>query len=57
MYVKSFYSRDISYLDELVQNFIINKIVYDIQYEQFTRGWQADIFYDDILKESENESQ
>ncbi len=55
MCVKSFYSRDISYIEELVQNFILNKIVYDVQYEHLRRGWQADIFYDDITENEEEE--
>lgn len=41
-------------LDQLVDKFTTDKIIYDIKYQQLNLGWDVHIFYDDIPEGGEN---
>lgn len=40
-------------LDQLVDEFTIGKIIFDVSYQEVGTSWQANIFYDDIIDTEE----
>lgn len=40
-------------LDKLVNDFIEDKIIYNVECHQIGRNWTANVFYDDIPEGSE----
>lgn len=48
MNFKTFRDRDISRLSEIVDDFCIDRIIIDVQYDRTSYGWRADVFYIDI---------
>lgn len=50
MQIKTIHAGDLEELDRLVDEFTTDKIIYDIKYQPLHSGWEAHIFYDDILK-------
>lgn len=48
MRVVTLYALDVQKLDEIVDDFVIDKIVYDVIYSEARTGWKAKIFYNEI---------
>ncbi|MDE5860849.1 MAG: hypothetical protein K2H28_01495 [Ruminococcus sp.] len=53
MQIETIHARYIEELDRLVDEFTTDKIIYDIKIQRLHFGWEAHIFYDDILKGGE----
>ena len=51
MHTETFYSSDISALEEKVENFILDKIVLDVRYDRNFGEWAAYVSYIDIFEE------
>ena len=54
MYIETLYAKSLDELDQLVDEFTTDRIVYDVNYIELRLGWQAHIFYDDIPEGDEN---
>lgn len=48
MNMETFRDRDIARLSEIVDDFCIDRIIIDVQYDLTSYGWRADVFYIDI---------
>lgn len=48
MRVVTLYALDVQELDEIVDDFVIDRIIYNIIYQEARTGWKADIFYNEI---------
>ena len=55
MQIETIHGRNFEELYWLVDEFITDKIIYDIKYQQLNLGWDAHIFYDDITENKEEE--
>lgn len=53
MQIETIHVRSLEELDRLVDEFTTDKIIYDIKYQQLNLGWDAHIFYDEILEGGE----
>ncbi len=53
MYIETLYAKSLEELDRLVDEFMTDRIVYDVNYMEVGINWQADIFYDDITEGDE----
>ena len=55
MYIETLYAKSLDELDRLVDEFTTGRITYDVNYQHVGISWQADIFYDDITENKEEE--
>lgn len=53
MQIETIHAGDIEELDHLVNEFMTDKIIYDVRFQKLRSGWDVHIFYDDILKGGE----
>lgn len=53
MYIETLWAKSLEELDLLVDEFMTDRIVYDVNYMEVGINWQANIFYDDIPKGDE----
>ncbi|MDE6780946.1 MAG: hypothetical protein K2J40_05755 [Ruminococcus sp.] len=48
MQIETIHARYIEELDRFVDEFTMDKIIYDVRFQKLRSGWDAHIFYDDI---------
>ena len=53
MQIETIHAGDPEELDRLVDEFMTDKIIYNVRFQKLRSGWEAHIFYDDILKGGE----
>lgn len=55
MYIETLYAKSLEELDRLADEFTTGRITYDVNYQEVGLGWQANVFYDDITENKEEE--
>ncbi len=45
MLTETFYDSDISHLEETVEKFSLDKIVFNVSYDRYAYGWTATVWY------------
>ncbi|MDE6539360.1 MAG: hypothetical protein K2K66_04155 [Ruminococcus sp.] len=53
MYIETIHVRSLEELDRLVDEFLTDRIIYEIIPQQLHIGWDVHIFYDDITENKE----
>lgn len=53
MFFEELQADSVEKLDKLVNDFIEDKIIYNVECHQIGRNWTANVFYDDIPEGSE----